>query len=250
MRRAAALASATTLLALAGAAPLAAAEQLIADLSSREIRITTGFTGAELLLFGTTDARAGDIVIVVRGPGRVEEVRRKHRVAGVWMNGPAVPFKNVPGFYYVASTRPIEDIAKPPLLEQLQIGLPALRLETVRPADPETEDSYREGLVRLKRNRALYDAAAGTITVIGDRLFRTTISFPAGVPTGEYQVKVYLFRDGKPVSASATPLLVLKSGLEAAIFRFAHDHSAYYGIVAILVALVAGWLAGVIFRKA
>jgi hypothetical protein len=51
------------------------------------------------------------------------------------------------------------------------------------------------------------------------------------------------------MASSETTLAVRKAGLEATVFDFAHQHSAIYGIVAILIALFAGWLAGAIFRK-
>ena len=40
---------------------------LIADLSHDEIAISTGFAGAELLLFGATDG-GGAVAVLVRGP--------------------------------------------------------------------------------------------------------------------------------------------------------------------------------------
>ena len=76
------------------------------------------------------------------------------------------------------------------------------------------------------------------------------MEFPANVPTGTYKVEVYLLRDGRVVSAQTTPLIVGKIGLEADIFDFAHNYAALYGVIAILVALVAGWLAHVAFRRA
>lgn len=236
-------------LGLALPAARAAEAPLIADLSKREIEITTRFTGADLLLFGTTDVD-GDVVIVVRGPTREVEVRAKQRVAGIWVNGEAVRFRDVPGFYHVASSRPLDEIARPEIFSQLQIGIGALRLEPEKPVDPAVEDAYRGGLIRVKQGEALYVPAPGEVTILGGRLFRATIGFPTAVPTGDYIAKVYLFRGGVPVSSSETPLIVRRGGLEAAIFRFAHEHSAFYGIVAIVIALVAGWLAGALFRKA
>ena len=50
--------------------------------------------------------------------------------------------------------------------------------------------------------------------------------------------------------AQTTPLIVNKAGIEARVFDFAHDQRALYGIIAILIALVAGWLAHVAFREA
>ena len=71
------------------------AQNLVADLSSDEVAITTGFTGTELLLFGASGSK-GDIVVTVLGPRRSEIVRRKQRVAGIWVNGAEVTFENAP----------------------------------------------------------------------------------------------------------------------------------------------------------
>ena len=76
------------------------------------------------------------------------------------------------------------------------------------------------------------------------------VSFPANVPTGQYLVEVYLLREGRIVQAQTIPLIVSKIGVEAEIFDFAYDQSALYGLIAILVALVSGWLAHIAFRKA
>ena len=70
------------------------------------------------------------------------------------------------------------------------------------------------------------------------------------MPIGTYEVTVHLFKHGRLVSSEKTPLTVQKVGLEAKIYDFAHDHAAWYGLIAIAIALVAGWLAGVIFRRA
>jgi len=41
-----------------------------------------------------------------------------------------------------------------------------------------------------------------------------------------------------------------KFGVEAVIFDFAYEQSALYGVIAILIALMAGWLAHIAFRRA
>src|SRR5437660_3375508 len=66
-------------------------EGLVADLTSHLIAITTGFSGASVVLFGAIDGR-GDVVVVVRGPDREMTVRRKSRIAGIWVNTRAVTF--------------------------------------------------------------------------------------------------------------------------------------------------------------
>src|SRR3982750_4544468 len=85
----------------------ARADEVVADLSSHLIAITTGFTGASVVLFGATEGR-GDIITVVRGPEREMTVWRKGKVAGIWVNAEAVVFGNVPSFYAVAASRPVD----------------------------------------------------------------------------------------------------------------------------------------------
>lgn len=226
----------------------AAAQRIVADLSSREIKISTGFTGADLLLFGATEG-AGDIIVTVEGPHRTEVVRRKERVAGIWVNGASVTFDRAPAYYWVASTRTIADIAPPRLLAQYHIGAERLPFVPRSVQSPEVTAEFREAFIRNKEALELFGSGESAITTISNRLFRTTIRFPANVPTGEYQVTVYLFKNGRLVSRDRKPLAVHRTGMEARIFNFAHEQAAWYGAIAIAIALVAGWLAGVIFRR-
>jgi hypothetical protein len=62
------------------------AQELIADISERRIDITTGFSGAEVLVFGAIEGE-GDVVVVARGPSQNMVLRRKERQFGIWING-------------------------------------------------------------------------------------------------------------------------------------------------------------------
>ena len=50
--------------------------------------------------------------------------------------------------------------------------------------------------------------------------------------------------------AQTTPLIISKVGFGAEIFDFAHQKAALYGVVAILLSLVAGWLPHILLRRA
>lgn len=233
------------------AAGKANAQDLIADLSSHRVDITTGFTGADLLLFGSVDD-AGDIVVTVSGPREAITVRRKERVAGIWMNTRSIQFKSAPNFYAVATSRPLDEIAAPEVLERQQIGANHLRLRAT-PGDskllPEEESTFRTALVRRKQAQGLYASKPGQVTIIAGKLFRTQVHFPANLATGTYTAVVYLIRGGRVVNAQTTPLLVEKVGVGAEVYAFAHERSAIYGLAAILIAVAAGWLAAAVFRK-
>ncbi|MFA7428922.1 MAG: TIGR02186 family protein [Rhodospirillaceae bacterium] len=224
-------------------------QPLVADLSRHLVAITTGFAGTDVLLFGATD-EPGDVVLVVRGPNRDEVVRRKERLGGViWANGAAVTMHDVPAFYRVAANRPLEEILARPARERHQIGSDVLNLRMSGSVEPADRGEFRDALIRLKEFRDLYTYSPNAVSMLANRLFRTELYFPANVPTGTYMVEVYLVRDGEVVSAEITPLIISKVGIGADIFQFAHQQSALYGIAAIIIAVFAGWLASVAFRK-
>ncbi len=226
----------------------AASRPLIADLSTSHIDLTTSFSGTQLLLFGATEG-PGDVIVVVRGPETRETVRRKEQIAGIWINRRSVTFERVPGFYFDAGTRPLQEIAPERTLRDLRIGPSRIALPAVDGDSEVATKSFRDALLRLKTRSKLYNSSPIPVKLLGDRLFRVEITFPANVPTGSYTAEVYLFRNGKQVSSTQKTVTVQRAGAEAAIYNFAHEHAAIYGIVAITVALFAGWLAGVIFRK-
>jgi len=103
--------------------------------------------------------------------------------------------------------------------------------------------------MRNKAKKGLYLDVPGRVNFLGNRLFRTTLSFPANVPTGTYTVEVLLVRNGGVVSAQTSPLLISKIGVGADVYRFANNYAMLYGIIAILIALAAGWIAAAAFRK-
>ena len=234
------------LIALAIGGHAACAQALVADLTNHLIAITTGFTGTDVVLFGAIEGD-GDVIVTVRGPETAVEVRRKERTAGIWLNRSDMTFADVPGFYSVASTRPIEQLARPEVLERYHIGVDHLGLE---PTDPTDEvDLFRQALIRNKQRDGLFPNGAGTVAFVGSRLFRTTVTFPANVPTGSYQVSVFLVRNGQVQGAQTTPLLVSQLGLSADIVDFAYRDALLYGVIAVAVAAMAGWLASVAFRR-
>ena len=224
------------------------AREVVADLSDHLIAVTTGFSGTKLLLFGAIDGEAADVIIVVRGPAEKVVVRRKDSLGGIWVNRDNLVFRGVPAFYQLASTQPLENITTSRVLARHGIGLKHIRI--INPAGQIGNLSeFKSALIRNKQRIGLYPEANGQIALLGNRLFRSDIFFPSNVPTGTYNVTVYLLRDNKVISAQTTPLVVSKIGVGARVFAFAHRHSALYGIAAIAIALFAGWFAGAIFKR-
>lgn len=239
---------------LAVAAPARAAEEPLAvDLSRHLVEITTGFSGTDLLLFGAAEPGRGgepaDVVVVVSGPEDSTTIRRKDSVAGLWINTGSARIKGAPAFYRVASTRPLEQVAPPALLQKLGIGLERQKFDIRVEDDGADSTAYRAALMRLMQARGQYDDRIATVTRPGRRLFRTEIHVPATVPVGIYKVEIHLIAQGRLIGSQETPLAVDRVGLGAAIHDFAYRQAGLYGLASVVLAACAGWLAAWMFRK-
>ena len=233
------------ILALLLASP-AAADQFVVDVSERQVAITAGFTGAERVVFGTTAGPNG-VIIVVRGPDETAVVRRKDRIAGIWVNRDGVTFPEAPTFVRLSASKGLVAGSVAETLATYNIGRHLLAPEPA--AGHGDADAFVEAFVRRKQASGLYPTAFGPVDFVGERLFRARIAFPANVPVGSYRIEVFEVLDGTVVNATAAALHVRKAGIEAAIFRFAHDFPILHGLVAIAVAMVAGWSAGSVARR-
>lgn len=246
------------LLALSGCYS-AKAESVVADMSDRVIKISSNYTGSDIVVFGmierdlNTVSRGDpyDIVIVVRGWDQLLVSRRKERVFGVWVNKQRHLFDNAPNFYALSSTRKLEDIADPRLLYKLQLGSDYLLMRPDYVPDDRfsTYNPFRDAALRLKREEGLYRDELSTITFLNNSMFRSTVDIPANVEVGKYEVTVYLFRGGALLHSTSQPLNISKAGFEQLMFGLSRNQSLIYGLICVMIAVFMGWFAGVVFRK-
>ena len=222
--------------------------ELVAALSNHLVAISTGFSGTDVLLFGAIEG-SGDVVVVVRGPESVATVHRKGRNFGIWVNEADLAFANVPGYWSISSSRPLQTLVPDDVADFHQLGLQYLRLKPLEKSSDRRIREFRAALIRNKQRAGLYTDTPGEITFLGNRLFRTDLWIPANAPIGIYTVSVYLIRDNDVVSAETTPLVVGKVGFEARVYDVAHRRPLGYGILAVLIAAMAGWTANLMFRK-
>lgn len=238
-----------------------AKESVEADVSARNIAVTSSFNGTEIVIFGAIDGsqqtspESGyyDVIIVVEGvPGRLV-VRRKGNVAGLWVNTASAIFDNVPSYYAIASTRPVEEIAPEDFRTLHGIGLQQLKFTpAVGQKDAiSTEDlkEYREALIRLKTKDRLYVNRDHGVAFTGKSIFRASIVLPANVTVGPFDTKVYLFREEKLLSRFQVRLTLEREGMERFLHSFAHNLPTIYGFMTVMIAVGAGLLASTVFSR-
>lgn len=236
------------------------ANDLPAAVVEEQITVSSDYRGSYITVFGVNPDRRGrgDIVVVVRGPTNVDAVvMRKRNVYGLWINDDPVRFAGAPAFFAVLSNRPLSAIASPEAIWQYQLDPAAsARLGSAIPgsADP---SAYRRALVRLRNAQDLYQVYIGPptpdrrggLTMYQGGLFRAVVRLPANAPIAQYHADTYLFRDGRLISSQRIPISVSRVGIERRIHDLAKDQSLFYGVVTVLLALLAGWVSALLFRR-
>jgi uncharacterized protein (TIGR02186 family) len=233
----------------------AQAPRLVPDVSQRQIDIIYSFTGAELLLFGAilypdgqAPTKRPEIAVVIKGPSEPVLVREKQKIAGMWINAASSSYRSVPSFYALASSRPINDIVDPRTAVIYELGIDNLQLSPAG-GDPAEARRFEDGIVDLKRRGGYYSETAHGVEISEGVLYRARIAIPARVPVGRYTAETYLIQNGRVVAAATRDIEIAKSGFEAFMARAAERHAFIYGIVAVLLSLVLGWMANWLFRR-
>ncbi|MDQ0465923.1 uncharacterized protein (TIGR02186 family) [Caulobacter ginsengisoli] len=238
-----------------------------AVLTETEVKVNSGFRGATISVYGAVfdpQGRPADVVVVIAGPEQPLRIARKSQVAGIWLNSRPVVFRGAPGFYRVASSRPLGEVARFADLRRLGLGLDHLAISA--PMERRIETRYgvrdmvvnqlgadyfdwRSAVIRLKQKAGLYSADPAGVRYVDRGLFQAQVVLPADAPTGLYKTRIILFQDGRPVSVRDRTLTVEKVGVERALYLLAHRHPWLYGLASMALALAAGWAASRVFRR-
>ncbi|WP_421854251.1 TIGR02186 family protein [Novosphingobium sp.] len=227
---------------------------LVPEISQHEIQVRQGFTGADLLLFGAIltpeGARAAgdyDIVVLLEGPARSIVVREKRKVAGIWVNAESTEFRSAPGFYALASSRPVTALVDDKTAAIYEMGLKWLQLSPVGVIDPIEQKRFSDGLVDLMRRQGLYQENEGAVKISGQVLYQARISLPSSVLTGTYTAETFAVRDGRVVASAISRVTVRKEGFERLVAYNAERNGFFYGLFAVIVSISMGWIAGRLF---
>jgi uncharacterized protein (TIGR02186 family) len=255
------LAPPTAAAATVQAAATEARETVQADISSRSVAVTSGFTGTEIVVFGAVDnsrqssAEAGfyDIVIVVEGTPTQLVARKKSNTAGIWLNSASITFQSVPSYYAILSTRPLEEIADTIILRDNEIGFEYVRMTPISGWESgvstgELED-FKSSVVRIKQRERLYVDRPLGVVFIGRRLFRASVDLPANIPVGPLVARVHLFREGRLLHTFNAKMSLRRAGFEHFVYSFAFGQPLFYGMVTVLLSVLAGLAATEIFRR-
>ncbi len=235
--------------------PAAAQEAIVAGMSQNRVSITADFDGSEILIYGAVKRDAPppeggplEVIVTVEGPSTPVSVRRKGRVAGIWVNTAAVHVDSAPSFYAVATSGPLKHILSD--TDNLRYGITIERVIRAIGISGEADKAgeFILALLRVRTNEGRYRILEGKVELTEETLFRTDIVLPSNLTEGEYKVRLFLLRNKHVIASQERIIGVRKEGLERWIFNLAQQQPLLYGLLSLVLAALAGWGASAAFR--
>lgn len=234
--------------------PANAGAQLTARANHDHIGINFFYHGSEVSVSGVSDPDA-DIIVKIAAPETHQALKKKGKVGGVlWMNVGTIEYEQVNPLYFLASTKPVEDLLSRE--ERLSYGIGYAALEqtaSIEPAESSDEkDHWFSEFVNYKESSHLYKVKAEGISFSSDNnehKYRVVFDWPYQATPGTYDVTVYSVKDGKVMETADSRVVVEQEGGIKYLASMAKNKGAVYGAVSVVVALLAGFGVGMIFKK-
>ena len=229
--------------------PLVRAQAVLADVTAPLVAITTGFSGTDVTIFGSLEEAGADVIVVLRGPGQTLSLRHKERVFGLWLNGPAQRFGQVPGFYGLAATKPVTGLLSLEDLNQNRLGLSSLQASLEpQPEGGDVRETDRAAVIAELGKRGLIVQKPEPIRLLAGRLFKVSFALPSNVPVGPFQVSVYAVKDRQVIGIITTPLVTSQVGIAADVHDWAYRQPLIYALASLSLAVLMGALGFWAFR--
>ncbi len=219
------------------------------ELQPNLINIGTFYNGTVLKVKGEIPLGA-KAVLRVSGHYTELHLKKKGKIAGLlWMNIGDVTVGNVPEVFLVISSKDMVEKLDDPAL-----NLGYKYLEKMMTLEPEGEDKpfiFKE-FVKLLEEFGTYGIYFDKLKYTGDhdnhRTFEATIPIPPKMKQGVYKVELFAVKDSKIVAQTDRELTLKQVGFPALVSKLAFEYSLIYGIGAVIIAICAGLLMGVLFK--
>lgn len=215
------------------------------------IPITLGYHGMPVEIRGES-APGDEVIVKVTSAPADAHLKYKGKAAGlVWMKLGTLIYKNIPGTYLVSSSSPIDTALSQETRAQEGIGYEALQKKVEIEAEHgelPAGDWFTE-FIEFKKHEEIYALTEGNVHVDANGGYTLSLNWPYQAQPGKYTVEVITAKNGQVTGKAETAITVEMTGFVGKISALASQNRAIYGIIAIVVALAAGFAVGSIFKK-
>ena len=208
------------------------------------VRMGAFYGGAPVRVEGVTGPDE-KVVIVVRGQKLTEVFNKAGRVGPIWVNTGKVTISYVPSLLLVFSSEPVGACLTRAAIDKYGLDPPALKKQMHIQSRAQDSGRVADDNFLYKAKQGSYRLANGGVRMNQpdkDGLSYTLeFVLPKCAAPGQYQISVLECREGEVVESSDVPLKVVEVGFPALVAFLATQHSSAYGILCVVVALVAGF---------
>lgn len=235
----------------------AASQKVLTAASKSRVEIGLFYKGDRIHFFGVNPVPGSDLIIRLTA-AKEEELKLsvKGRVGPFWMTVKQYGVTGAPFMYKIHASRPIQEIISAETAQELELGFPAIRkrmqMHLIRGvAAPEDADLVFDGFLQIKKDANLYNIEEGPerLQIAEGKLFSHYFRFPPAATEGTYLIESFSFHNGELVGYGRDEIDIRKVGLEAWLTNASQNYPVAYGIGAVIMAVAAGLLVGVIFKK-
>jgi hypothetical protein len=189
--------------------------------------------------------RDSKVVVIVRGQQKEENLNHKGKVGPIWVNSGKLAVSNVPSLFFLFSAEPVSSILRRDVIDKYELDELAIR-DQLR-IHPEGEDTgaIRDDFIKLKIAEGAFRVirSGWSIGPAGESGVPWTMEFrwPKRAPAADYVVSAYECRNGAVMRQASVPLKVVRVGPAAELAFLAEQHGSLYGLISVLVAVLAGF---------
>lgn len=202
------------------------------------------YGGAALKVEGTV-APDSQVLVVVRGPETAEEFNKKGRFGPIWVNAGKVHISGVPSLFLCFSSGPMASMLSRESLDQGQLDQVAIKAQMIVEPKAMDQEVIRDNYLSLKRQQGFYQVTEGAVKLgtPGPEGVPFTLDLPWSkkAPPASYEVSAYECRGGAVTGKVTSGLVVREMGFPEKIAGMARNRGYLYGLLCVLVAMIAGF---------
>lgn len=219
------------------------------NLTPEAVHINAFFSGETLTLTGQIPATE-DVIIEITGKDTEDSFDLTGRIGPFWMTKGSVEIDNVPVLYLLLTP---EGPDWDQTLSGLDLGMTHLETRAKATGTVEVPSGIFGMFTALKEKEGLYRTVGGAVSYTGEadgiRDFTAKCRLPALIGSGTYRVQAFTVKDHAVTGRMETSFRVDEVGFVKLVDRLASDRRIAYGVSAVVIALFAGLVMGILFKQ-
>jgi len=217
----------------------------------KNIKVGPFFNGLKAIVTAQIPKCSGVIVKLV-GKDQELKLNEKGKKAFIWLNVNQVNVKNAPSIYILTSTDKVSELCSDTVQENEMLGYNSLKSKIVFDSKLPLSGIEFEEFIKFKEYNGCYNIDNNARVIPdsdGINILKATLDIPSFISPDEYKAVIYCFDKGYVLDKVVVKLSVEEVGLPLIIKNLAEQSPAIYGILAVIIAMIAGSIIGLVFTK-